>query len=129
MARATRFSAGVSASMDSRIRCSRLSIAAIRLIIANVDGPGQGWKDRFVAGIVTSQGLARAVLDRARDDLDLALADLEAWVNRDSPSDDAVALDGLAAAMSRRLERYGAATELAGGYLRATLTGTGRARI
>src|SRR4051794_21080284 len=115
--------------MDSRIRCSRVSIVAIRWIISNLDGPGQDWKDRFVAGIVTSQGLARAVLDRARDDLGVALADLEAWVNRDSPSDDALALDGLAAVMARRLERYGADTEVAGGYLRATLTGSGRARI
>ncbi len=82
-----------------------------------------------MAGIVTSHGLARAVLDRARDDVGLALADLEAWVNLDSPSDDAVALDGLAAVMAGRLQRYGAATELAGGYLRATLTGTGRARV
>src|ERR1700759_5348998 len=96
--------------MDSRMRCSRVSIVAIRLIISNLDEAGQDWKDRFVAGIVTSQGLARGVLDRARDDLGLALADLEAWVNLDSPSDDAVALDGLAAVMAGRLRRYGADT-------------------
>jgi glutamate carboxypeptidase len=100
------------------------------LIIANLDGPGRDWKDRFVAGIVTtSHGVARAVLDRARDELGLALADLEAWVNLDSPSDDGVALEGLAAVMAGRLERYGAATELAGGYLRARLTGSGRSRV
>src|ERR1700754_2333911 len=103
--------------MDSRIRCSSESIVAIRWIIANLDGPGRDWKDRFVAGILASHGLARAVLDRARDELGLALADLEAWVNLDSPSDDAVALDGLAAVMAGRLQRYGAATDLAGGIL------------
>jgi glutamate carboxypeptidase len=79
--------------------------------------------------IVTSPGFARAVLDRAHEDLRLALADLEAWVNLDSPSDDAVALEGLAAVMAERLERYGAATELTGGYLRATLTGSGCSRV
>ena len=82
-----------------------------------------------MAGMVTSHDVARSVLDRARDDVGLALADLETWVNLDSPSHDAVALDGLAAVMAGRLERYGAATELAGGYLRATLTGSGRARV
>jgi glutamate carboxypeptidase len=82
-----------------------------------------------VAGMVTSHDVARSVLDRARDDVGLALADLETWVNLDSPSHDAVALERLAAVMAGRLERYGAATELAGGYLRATLTGSGRARV
>jgi glutamate carboxypeptidase len=98
------------------------------LIIANLDGSGHGWKDRFVA-IVTSAGLARALLRQARDDLGLALADLASWVALDSPSHDPVALDALAAVIAARLERYGADTQLDGGYLRATLTGSGRARV
>src|SRR4051794_39478658 len=82
-----------------------------------------------MVGLVTSDGLARSVMRRAGDELPLALADLEAWVAHDSPSGDAAALDALAAEMAARLERYGAAVAVGGGSLRASLTGTGRAKV
>ncbi len=90
-----------------------------------------------MVGTVTSDGfpavLAREIRRRAGDDLPLALADLEAWVGHDSPSGVRPALDALAEKIARRLERYGAETELVasptGNYLHATLRGSGRARV
>jgi glutamate carboxypeptidase len=82
-----------------------------------------------VVGVVTSGVLAREVHRRACDDLALALADLEAWVAHDSPSGDRRALDELATMMAARLRGYGASADLAGGYLRATLQGSGTARV
>jgi glutamate carboxypeptidase len=83
-----------------------------------------------VAGITAPEGSsARAIRRRAQDELPLALADLEAWASRDTPSGDGPALDALAGDIARRLERYGARTEVAGGYLRGTVEGTGSARV
>ena len=77
---------------------------------------------------------ARRVHAAAADGLDLLLADLEVWVNADTPGGDASALDRLAALLAHRVEEYGLHPELVpagdeGLYLHAVLEGPGRARI
>src|SRR4051812_28653563 len=129
IARATRFSAGVSESIDSRIRCSSELISGIGRLSPILTESGKAGSIVSMVGLVTSDGLARAVMRRAGDELPLALADLEAWVASDSPSDDAPALEALARDIAARLERYGASVATGGGYLRATLTGSGRAKV
>jgi len=66
-------------------------------------------------------------------DLDLLLADLEAWTNMDTPGEDVEALDAFARMLAGTLERYGLRAELvpsdAGLYVHAVLEGTGRARV
>ena len=77
---------------------------------------------------------ARRVRSAAEAELDLLLADLEAWVNVDTPGGDASALDRLGAMLAHRLEEYGLHPELVpageeGLYLHAGLEGSGRARV
>ncbi len=66
-------------------------------------------------------------------DLDLLLADLEAWTNMDTPGEDIEALDTFARVLAETLERYGLRVELvpseAGLYVHAVLEGAGRARV
>ena len=67
-------------------------------------------------------------------ELDLLLADLETWVNIDTPGGAIEELDRLAAILARTVERYGLHPELVpvrgqGLYLHATLEGRGRARV
>jgi glutamate carboxypeptidase len=65
--------------------------------------------------------------------LDLLLADLETWVNMDTPGGDTDALDGLARVLADACAAYGLAPELvetrSGLYLHTRLRGAGRARI
>ena len=74
---------------------------------------------------------ARRVATRAADELDVLLADTEAWVNVDSPSGDVARLDALAAAMAHRLSELGLEVELVpheeGLHLHAVLEGAGDA--
>ena len=77
---------------------------------------------------------ARLAFGRAAAELDAVLADLEAWVNLDTPSDDATALDAFAEVLAGTLEGYGMSPELVragdgGRYLHAVLEGSGRARV
>ena len=77
---------------------------------------------------------ARRVRSASEAELDLLLADLEAWVNVDTPGGDASALDRLGAMLAHRLEEYGLHPELVpageeGLYLHAGLEGSGRARV
>src|SRR3954468_2652539 len=76
---------------------------------------------------------ARRVATRAADELDVLLADTEAWVNVDSPSGDVARLDALAATMAHRLSELGLEVELVphheGLHLHAVLEGQGDARI
>ena len=77
---------------------------------------------------------ARRVRAAVDADLDLLLADLELWVNEDTPSGEASALDRLAAQIAHTLEGYGLHPELVpagdeGLYLHAALEGAGRARV
>jgi glutamate carboxypeptidase len=77
---------------------------------------------------------ARRVRDAASADLPLLLADVERWVNVDTPGGDGSALDRLAATLATTLEAYGLHPELvpasnSGLYLHATLQGQGRARV
>jgi glutamate carboxypeptidase len=76
---------------------------------------------------------ARRVAARATDELDVLLADTEAWVNTDSPSGDVARLDALAAAMGHRMARLGLDVELVphpeGLHLHAVLEGHGTSRI
>jgi glutamate carboxypeptidase len=70
----------------------------------------------------------------AEAELELLLADLERWVNIDTPSGDAAALDGFATLLAESLEAYGLCPELvpaspAGLHLHARLEGEGRARV
>ena len=79
-------------------------------------------------------GEARLAFGRAAAELDAVLADLEAWVNLDTPSDDAAALDAFAEVLAGTLEGYGMSPELVragdgGRYLHAVLEGSGRARV
>ena len=79
-------------------------------------------------------GEARRVHAAAAAGLDLLLADLEAWVNVDTPGGDASALDRVAAMLAHRVEQYGLHPELVpagdeGLYLHAVLEGPGRARV
>jgi len=82
----------------------------------------------------TALNEARRVCASAEAELDLLLADLEAWVNVDTPGDDASALDRLGAMIAHRLEEYGLHPELVpageqGLYLHAVLEGSGRASV
>lgn len=69
----------------------------------------------------------------ARADLDLLLADVEQWVNIDSPSEDTEAVDLLARLLAERAESYGFRAELvptdAGFYLHAVIEGRGQANV
>lgn len=88
-----------------------------------------------------SRSLPGVALDEARRvaagvdaELDLLLADLEAWVNVDTPGGAVEALDRLAATMADTLEGYGLYAELVpvpdrALYLHASLEGAGTARI
>jgi glutamate carboxypeptidase len=90
-----------------------------------------------MVGVATSEGfplvLAREVHRRARDEVPLAVADLQAWVGHDSPSGDARRLNALARDVAQRITRYGAVTELVktpgGAYVHGVLRGSGRARV
>jgi glutamate carboxypeptidase len=77
---------------------------------------------------------ARRVRNAAEAELGLLLADLEAWVNADTPGGDPSTLDRLAATMAHTLEGYGLHPELVpaadtGLYLHATLEGAGTAKV
>ena len=77
---------------------------------------------------------ARRVGGSAAGELDTVLADLEAWVNLDTPSDDVAALDAFAGVLAGTLEGYGLRPELVeagdgGRYLHAVLEGAGRAKV
>lgn len=77
---------------------------------------------------------ARRVRERAERELDRVLADLEAWVNADTPGGDVSAVDRLAAQLAHTLEGYGLHPELVpagdrGLYLHAALEGPGTARV
>ena len=76
---------------------------------------------------------ARLVRDAAARDLELVLRDARAWVERDTPSGDLEALDGLAAELGETLAAYGLDVDLvpspAGLHLHARLEGAGRARV
>ena len=72
--------------------------------------------------------------EAAAAELDLLIADLEAWVNEDTSSGDAAANDRFAAALAERLGEYGLDARLVPGgehglYVHASLEGAGRARI
>ena len=77
---------------------------------------------------------ARRVHAAAAAELDLVVADIEAWVNTDTPSLDVEAVDSFAVTLAARLEEYGLRPELvaageSGLYLHAGLEGEGRARV
>jgi glutamate carboxypeptidase len=77
---------------------------------------------------------ARRVCGGVTADFGLLLADLERWVNIDTPGGDGSALDRLAATLATTLEGYGLHPELvpasdSGLYLHASLDGPGRARV
>ena len=77
---------------------------------------------------------AQRVAVGARDDLEAILADLERWVNLDTPGGDVSALDRCAADMAHTLESYGLHPELVpegdrGLYLHARLEGRGSKKI
>ncbi len=70
----------------------------------------------------------------AASELDAVLADLETWVNLDTPSADVAALDAFAGVLAGTLESYGLRSELVeagdgGRYLHAVLEGSGRAKV
>jgi len=78
--------------------------------------------------------VARAVTERAGDQLELILGDLAAWVDRDSPTYHVAQLDALAAAIGDTLAGYGFdEVELVphehGAHLHAAISGPGRARV
>lgn len=82
----------------------------------------------------TALAVATRVREAAARDLDRILADIEAWVNVDSPGGDISAVDRLAAQMAHTLEEYGLHPELVpagdrGLYLHARLEGSGTSRI
>ena len=76
---------------------------------------------------------ARRVHAAAEAELDLILADLEAWVNTDTPGEHVEALDAFAHRMAATLDGYRLDPELvpsgAGIYVHAALEGDGRARV
>jgi glutamate carboxypeptidase len=77
---------------------------------------------------------ARRVRAGAETDLELLLADLETWVNVDSPGGDVSAVDRMAALLAHRLDQLGLHPELVpaedrGLYLHATLEGAGTAKV
>jgi glutamate carboxypeptidase len=79
---------------------------------------------------------ARRVAEGVQAELDLLLADLDAWVSVDTPGGSVVHLDRLAAMLAHTVDGYGLHPELVpvpvedrGLYLHATLEGQGRARV
>jgi glutamate carboxypeptidase len=77
---------------------------------------------------------ARRVAAGVDAELDLLLADLETWVNVDTPGGAIEPLDRLAATMAHTFEGYGLHPELVpvpgkGLYLHASLEGSGRGRV
>ncbi|MDH4178423.1 MAG: M20/M25/M40 family metallo-hydrolase [Thermoleophilia bacterium] len=77
---------------------------------------------------------ARRVHEAASHDLDVVLADLETWVNTDTPGGDISALDRFAAELGHLVEGHGLHPELVpagerGLYLHASLEGAGTARV
>ena len=76
---------------------------------------------------------AQAVRDAAAARLDELLADLAAWVDTDTPSQDPAALDAFAHALAARLTLLGWEPELVpratGLHVHARLHGSGRARV
>ena len=77
---------------------------------------------------------ARRVSEGVDAELALLLADLEAWVNVDTPGGDVEHLDRLAAMMAHTVDGYGLHPELVpvedrGLYLHAVVEGQGRARV
>lgn len=79
-------------------------------------------------------GEARRVAAATDADLESVVADLETWVNADTPGGDVSALDRFAAELAHTLERYGLHPELVpagerGLYLHAVLEGEGTARV
>ncbi len=72
--------------------------------------------------------------EAAAVELELLLADLQRWVDIDSPGGDVSAVDRLAATIGHRLDELGLHVELvpagdSGLYLHATLEGAGEARV
>jgi len=77
---------------------------------------------------------ARRVHAAADAELDAVVADIEAWVNSDTPGGDVSALDRFAAELAHTVESYGMHPELVpagerGLYLHAVLEGEGTARV
>lgn len=77
---------------------------------------------------------ARRVAEAVRADLPLLLADLEQWVNVDTPGGAIEPLDRLAATIAHTLDGYGLHPELVpvvdkGLYLHAVLEGAGQAKV
>jgi glutamate carboxypeptidase len=77
---------------------------------------------------------ARRVANAVDRELDLLLADLQSWVDLDTPAGAVEELDALAATMAKRAEDYGLHPELVpvrgrGLYLHACLDGAGSSRI
>lgn len=77
---------------------------------------------------------ARRVATAADENIDALLADLEAWVNLDTPALDIEQVDLLAEQLAQRLDEYGLEPELVavperGQYVHARLQGSGEGRI
>ena len=85
----------------------------------------------LVAG--TAAARAQAVRDAAAVRLDELLGDLATWVDTDTPSEDAAALDAFAHAFAARLTALGWEPELVprdtGLHVHARLHGSGRSRV
>jgi glutamate carboxypeptidase len=83
--------------------------------------------------VAESVATARRVRDAAQAELELVIADIARWVERDSPSGALAELDVLAAEIAGTLTGYGLASELvpspAGLHVHAALEGPGRARV
>ncbi len=78
--------------------------------------------------------VARRVHAGATAELDAVVADIESWVNTDTPGGDVNALDRFAAELAHTVESYGMHPELVpagerGLYLHAVLEGEGDARV
>ncbi len=77
---------------------------------------------------------ARRVATAARENFDALLADLESWVNVDTPAGEVDQVDLLAAQLAETLAEYGLEPELVavdgrGHYVHARLDGSGAGRI
>jgi glutamate carboxypeptidase len=77
---------------------------------------------------------ARRVHEAADEELDAILADLESWVNTDTPGGDVSAVDRFAAELAQTVEDYGLHPELLpageqGLYFHASVEGAGTARV
>lgn len=77
---------------------------------------------------------ARRVQATAERELEAILADLEAWVNTDTPGGDVSAVDRFAAELAQTVEAYGLHPELLpagerGLYFHASTEGSGTARV